>query len=372
MESIGEKLKTTRESRGFSLEQVARDTNIARRYIGALESEDFSAFPGEPYLIGFLRNYAEYLGMDSEELVGLYRNMQLQEQPVPMEELLNQKAEIPPFLFILLGLLILAAGAVYVIGFTDIVRFPSRDALAQPGDSGDSGEPESAGEEFSFPEGEEVFERRFPEGSRIVVSLDGVDLLLAVRSVDEKVLLDSPAGELSFSLDEQRLADLDGDDEEDLRISVFDILTEDKSAVIRLDRFLKRPSAAEGEGQERTDATPALGSSTIENRRSEPETIQSADSPEPFVLDLRFRGYALFRYLSDGSLREERYFREGERFRIDVDREIRLWISNAGAVSADLNGKDISLGSDGEVATKLVTWERGETGDWELLLIPVY
>ena len=34
--------------------------------------EDFSIFPGEAYLIGFLRNYADYLELDSAEVVGLY------------------------------------------------------------------------------------------------------------------------------------------------------------------------------------------------------------------------------------------------------------------------------------------------------------
>ncbi|MDZ7792716.1 MAG: helix-turn-helix domain-containing protein [Spirochaetia bacterium] len=91
MESIGEKLKTAREEKGYSTDQVARDTNIARRFILAMEQEDFSAFPGDTYLLGFLRNYSDYLGLDSERLVNLYRNMQIQEQPVPMEELLQGK-----------------------------------------------------------------------------------------------------------------------------------------------------------------------------------------------------------------------------------------------------------------------------------------
>lgn len=372
MESIGEKLKTTRETRGFSLEQVARDTNIARRYIAALEEEEFSIFPGEPYLIGFLRNYAEYLGMDSEELVGLYRNMRLQEQPAPMEELLNRKPLIPPLVFITLGIILLVGGLVYLIGFSGLITLPPREGSRQETAEEGAEAASAAKSEFMFPAGEEIFERRFPQGSRIVISLDGVDLMVSVTAVNGGVVLDTPAGELSFAQDEQRLADLTGDGENDLLISVFNIISEDRSAVIRFDRFLKRPASSEGEGQETTDLSPALGSSTIEDRRGEPEAILSAEAPEPFTLDIRFRGYALFRYLSDGSLREERYFREGERFRIDVDREIRLWISNAGAAVVELQGQDISIGSSGEVSTKLIKWELNDSGVWELLLIPVY
>ncbi|MFO7781088.1 MAG: helix-turn-helix domain-containing protein, partial [Spirochaetia bacterium] len=88
MESIGEKLRTTRSQKGYSLEQVARDTHIAKRFIEALESEDFDVFPGEPYLLGFLRTYSEFLGLDSQEMVTLYKNLKIQEQPAPIDELI--------------------------------------------------------------------------------------------------------------------------------------------------------------------------------------------------------------------------------------------------------------------------------------------
>src|SRR6056297_3276585 len=111
MESIGKKLKTAREEKGYSTDQVARDTNIARRFILAMEQEDFSAFPGDTYLLGFLRNYGDYLGLDSERLVNLYRNMQIQEQPVPMEELIQGKRPRPS-LRMMLGIVL----AVAVVG----------------------------------------------------------------------------------------------------------------------------------------------------------------------------------------------------------------------------------------------------------------
>ena len=79
MESLGDKLRTQREQRGSSIEQVARDTNIAKRFLIALEEENFEIFPGETYLLGFLRNYAEYLGLDPENMVTLFRNFMIQE-----------------------------------------------------------------------------------------------------------------------------------------------------------------------------------------------------------------------------------------------------------------------------------------------------
>jgi cytoskeletal protein RodZ len=71
VESLGDKLRSTREAKGYSYEYVGRETNIARRYLEALERKAFSKFPGEPYLLGFLRNYGEYLGLNVEELLSL-------------------------------------------------------------------------------------------------------------------------------------------------------------------------------------------------------------------------------------------------------------------------------------------------------------
>ena len=84
--AIGEQLRTAREARGLTIDYVADETNIAKRYIAAMEDEDFSVFPGEPYIIGFLRNYAEYLGLESASIVQAFRGIRIQEQPVPIQE----------------------------------------------------------------------------------------------------------------------------------------------------------------------------------------------------------------------------------------------------------------------------------------------
>ena len=68
MTPIGEQLRAARERKGLTLDRVADETNIAKRYLAGLEAEDFTVFPGDPYVIGFLRNYADYLGLASDEL----------------------------------------------------------------------------------------------------------------------------------------------------------------------------------------------------------------------------------------------------------------------------------------------------------------
>ena len=87
MDSIGEKLIAAREARRLTLRDVSKDTNIVQMYIEALENEEFDKFPGETYLIGFLRTYAEYLKLDADEIVQSYKAYKIGESATPLEEL---------------------------------------------------------------------------------------------------------------------------------------------------------------------------------------------------------------------------------------------------------------------------------------------
>ena len=83
MESYGELLKTTRESKQIDLDRASREISIEKRYLAGLEAEDNAVFPGDAYMVGFLKNYADYLELDSEFILKLYRNKQIQEAPLP-------------------------------------------------------------------------------------------------------------------------------------------------------------------------------------------------------------------------------------------------------------------------------------------------
>ncbi|MCL2270369.1 MAG: helix-turn-helix domain-containing protein, partial [Treponema sp.] len=90
MKSLGESLKTAREEKELDFDHASKDTKIALRYLQALENEDFSDFPGEAYITGFIRNYGAYLDLDVQELLSQYRSLKIQEQPIPVNQLLKR------------------------------------------------------------------------------------------------------------------------------------------------------------------------------------------------------------------------------------------------------------------------------------------
>jgi cytoskeleton protein RodZ len=72
MGELGTRLIRVREARGLTLEDAERDTRISRRYLEALEAEQFEIIPAPVYARGFLRSYSQYLGLDPQEMLALF------------------------------------------------------------------------------------------------------------------------------------------------------------------------------------------------------------------------------------------------------------------------------------------------------------
>ncbi len=72
MFEIGNSLREARERQGLGYPEIELATKIRAKYIRALEEEDFTSIPGDAYIRGFLRSYAEYLGLDGDVYVDEY------------------------------------------------------------------------------------------------------------------------------------------------------------------------------------------------------------------------------------------------------------------------------------------------------------
>lgn len=86
METVGEILLSEREKRGLTVKDVEAATSIRALYISAIENNNFAVVPGEVYLKGFIRNYANYLGLNGQAMVDLYRQQQLPPSNTTVDE----------------------------------------------------------------------------------------------------------------------------------------------------------------------------------------------------------------------------------------------------------------------------------------------
>lgn len=85
--SLGQILRKARESRKLTASQVAAATHMKVQTVEAIEKEDFSSMPAAIYCKGFIKLYAEYLGIDPDPLAREYVERFVAPPPPPPEEI---------------------------------------------------------------------------------------------------------------------------------------------------------------------------------------------------------------------------------------------------------------------------------------------
>jgi len=359
VESLGNKLKTAREAKGLSYDYISRETNISGRYLEALEREDFTGFPGEPYLLGFLKNYGEFLGLNPEELQSLYHSLKLQEQPIPVEQLLRSPSQTPKILAgvaIAVAVLGLAAGGYFIFS-----RIPKKSAA--PADT--------ARKASEYAMSTDFLERRLYPGDSILVT-EGTDTYkLIFTSLSDTVTITTPRGPVVLDLGQEVTVDLNNDGIADLRIITADFVKNDSlsGALLRFEQTgLSQPAAI---------AEPAIPMAALESGQETAAVIFSSPNAYPFTLQAVFQGYCLFRYEilfeRDRPGRNEQYYQRSEEISISAQNGIRLGISNAQAVKLQVigGGRTVALetGGAGEVVAADLRWVRDDDNRYRLVLI---
>ena len=137
MARLGDALRAQRERMGITLEQAAEDTRIRDKFLRALESGDYQTLPGVVYTKGFLRNYADYLGLDPDELIAqLQAERGASDAPrsfEPMRPIMRRSVILTPAVLVPIG--VLAAVALFVgylyYQFTTFA-VPPRIEIAEP------------------------------------------------------------------------------------------------------------------------------------------------------------------------------------------------------------------------------------------------
>jgi cytoskeletal protein RodZ len=75
MKSLGEYLRAERQARGISLEQISADTRISMDMLRAIEHGNVEQLPAPVLIKGFLKAYAEKIGLAPEEVIVEYQNL---------------------------------------------------------------------------------------------------------------------------------------------------------------------------------------------------------------------------------------------------------------------------------------------------------
>jgi cytoskeletal protein RodZ len=366
--SLGEKLKNARESKYIDFDQASKDTKIAIRYLEALENEDFSGFPGEAYITGFLRNYGAYLDLDVQELLSIYRTLKMQEQPIPVEQLLRQPSLLPKIAIATAAVIItlgLIGGGIFLILSRPRIPHAVAPASRTPVEYTMSGD---------------NFEHRFFRGDTVLVPLTlessaGEDaqvldrLKLELLNLEEAVTIGTPGGSVILDLSQEAIINLDNGGASNLHINAVDYAKNnaDMGVLLRFEiKNLYNQTAID-------TSSVSLASNSVQ---ADSPIIFNSANPYPFTLQAAFQGYCMFRWEilmeRDRRDRNERYFQRSDELNIQAQNGIRIWASNAQAAKFQVIGGGrtvpIEIGAAGEVVVVEVHWVRDEDNRYRLIV----
>lgn len=376
MEPLGLYLKQVRESKKLTIDKVIEDTFIMKKFILAIEDDDFSSFPGEAYLKGFLRNYGEYLGLDPSDLISRYERIKMSETPSPTELLIPKpKAFFSRMLLIILAVVfaiavIVGVGAVVMAMRTTMAnsapktveeienekekaRSEKKKSLLVKEKKKDVVEADNKSKVFTFEAEADNFTVKKEE--KISFKLDDDKIYsIWVSELEPTVILESSAGKQQFLIANgfTNKFDVNGDGKEDLEI-VLSYWT-DKNATIGLKRI----------------ANSLWSDSSIDSEFFLPDTIEiigeNTNKSEISVM-LSLSEMSYLKYQIDKNPEVERTFNAGAVLELKANDRILLWMSNAGAVSADFSAynKRMVLGEKGKVDVKIIAWTRNN-GNYSL------
>lgn len=92
MSELGTRLKEARTAKGYSLEDLQEMTKIQKRYLAGIEEGNYSMMPGPFYVRAFIKQYADAVGLNSDELLESYK----QEVPTSSKEEVYQTMNSAP------------------------------------------------------------------------------------------------------------------------------------------------------------------------------------------------------------------------------------------------------------------------------------
>jgi cytoskeletal protein RodZ len=357
VESLGEKLRTARNEKGLTPSQVSRETNITIRYIEALETENFSVFPAEPYVIGFLKNYSAFLDLDVQKMVSLYRAIRIQEQPVPVEHLLKHPPKFPKFIIPAAVVLVVVLAGGW--GISKLISSRQKGPAQNPNAN-------RVPVEYLM-EGNSM-EKRLYKNDSVLVHVNNDIYKVELFNLGEAITIRTPGGSVVLDLSQEANLDLNNNGTPELRITVADFAKNNADMGALLHFFMINSNSVSNDSEYNTSYSMNTISTII---------IPASPSAYPFTLQSNFLSYCMFRWEilneRDRSGRNQNYFQRADELNIQAQNGIRIWASNAQAARFQVIGGGrtypLEIGATGEVVVADIRWVRDENNLYRLVFV---
>lgn len=351
----GRLLKETRENKGLTLQQAAEATKITSRHIRALEEDNYSVFPGETYITGFLRSYADFLGLDAEHVIQLFRGAQMAEKEVPLVEL--TKPTMTPLdryrdkigVFLKAFAVLAVVGGLLVLG----LNWPDSNnthVSTDPIGTNDTGS--TVSNETSLPVGIETSHIRLKDGFTTAVVRVGEGINFSLKNTEIYLVLD----ELNYkkTADENSTAKMilyPG--QKTIQVTEGLPVWIEEAEIPRKFRLTLR-----GATPKNIKLQIDLGEATEEQIETaqKQQTETRIANPDNFIIvfDAITTGNNFVEFYVDGQPRKKGLLAKGSRLHFEANDSIQMKIGDAGSIDIRINDKKYTFGPKGKQVSKII------------------
>lgn len=404
MSSLGSIIREARESKQLTIHDLESQTHILSKYIEAIENENFDEIPGEVYVRGFLKNISLKLGLDTEQILTLYKlqisspqtygsyeekeheehkkekpkkipkkvkikkeqestagihiheqmfeiSKKEQEMLLPPIHKIRKKRRIrvfPKIAFILLIVLVAAVAAVIFINRNYIKSLLPKMPKIEKNDNRKRNIVENY-TKIGVRSGDIIYFKPIGISATIIFESIGNTVKASINDID-----------ISFSKTNPLLVDLNKNGINDFRIHLIDVIED--VAMIEMEKL--EENSTERNVQTTTLSEPQNTYSQNENIGSalkiignETYILQDVDKAS-ITVECTAKKFVYVRYFIDSENPNTTNLSTGKSITLTANDTIMLTIGNAGEVIVRINGKMVYLGKSGETVNKTIKWVR--------------
>jgi len=402
MNQLGPIFKEARAKSGKTIDDAVRETKIAKKYLIAIEDENFDIFPGETYLLGFLRNYSQFLGLDPDEMVLKYRDYKIQEQPAPIEQLTAKPKNTRRYLLTILVALLVVSSVLYILLSG---RKDQKGQKAEKVETEEQKKPAETSNVYEFDE-EEII-RDFKKGDIIKIPVSDKVYTISIDGISDNLAFSIMGIPFNLSTDERVEVDFDRDGRKDVMIRTNRL--GEGTVNLTLKKLYQSAGGTLAAGEKPAVETETSGRETSGRDTSGRDTsgrdtsgrdTSGRDTPEVVILkenDLLSKipiapksGFQIVSsyektdiaavlkavqtsylgYIIDEGEKKEALLHDGDELTLQAKDVLRLMVANSKGIDLRINEIMVPHGEDRAITAKIIRWYRDrENSDLYHLII---
>ncbi len=382
MNQLGPIFREARAKSGKTIEEAVRETKIAKKYLIAIEDENFDIFPGETYLLGFLRNYSQFLGLDPDEMVLKYRDYKIQEQPAPIEQLTAKPKNTRRYLLSILVALLVISSVLYILLSGKKGQKGQTLQVAEKTETEEQEKPAETGRTYTFDE-EEII-RDFKKGDTIQVPVLDKIYKITIDGISDNLAFSIMGIPFNLSTDERVEVDFNRDGRKDVMIRTNRL--GEGTVNLTLKKLYKstggqlavgEEAAAESKAPAGKEGTPEVVILKEDDLLSKipiaPKTgfqIVSSYEKTDITADLKAVQTSYIGYITDEDEKKDTLLHDGDEITLHAKDVLRLMVANSKGLDIRINEITVPFGEKEVIIAKIIRWYRdGENSDLYHLII---